>query len=103
MKKLVLLLVIIFSVLSSNAASTDASKYAEKEYGKQIGNPKVHINVKKEHTIEYQQKIGEHLVPAITYGYGDMKAKKMRKTRISYICLLDENCNPIWSFIVPTK
>lgn len=103
MKNLVLLLVFSLCVLSSYAVSTDASRYAEKEYGKQTGNPKVRINVKKEHTVEYQQKIGDKVIPAITYGYGDMKAQKMRKTRITYICLLDEDCNPMWSYIVPSK
>ena len=93
----------LFLILSVSASSTEASKYAEAQYAKQIGNEKVHINVKKEHTIEYRQKIGEQMIPAITYGYGDMKAKKCRKVRVSYICLLDEECKPIWSYIVPSK
>ena len=103
MKNLFLILGLCFSVLSVYASSTEASKYAEEQYAKQIGNEKVSINVKKEHTMEYDQKVGELKIPAITYGYGDMKAKKCRKIRISYICLLDEDCKPIWSYIVPSK
>ena len=103
MKKIFLILGFCFSVLSVSATSTEASKYAEEQYAKQIGNEKVRINVKKEHTVEYQQKVGDQIIPAITYGYGDMKAKNCRKTRISYICLLDSNCKPIWSYIVPSK
>ena len=103
MKNLFLIFGLCLSILSSYASSTEASKYAETQYAKQIGNEKVHINVKKEHTIEYQQKVGEQIIPAITYGYGDMKAKKCRKTRVSYICLLDENCKPVWSYIIPSK
>ena len=102
MKKLVLISFLFFNILSASA-STEASKFAEEQYSSQTGNDKVHITVKKEHTVEYQQKIGEKMVPAVTYGYGDMKAKKCKKTRISYICLLDEDCKPFWSFIVPTK
>ena len=90
-------------VSSVYAGSTDASRYAEQQYAKQVGNPKVHINVKKEHTVEYQQKIGDQLVPAITYGWGDMKAIGEKKKRISYIILLDEECKPFWSFITPIK
>ena len=83
--------------------ATEASKYAEEQYSMQTGNEKVHITVKKEHTVEYQQKIGQQMIPAITYGYGDMKAKKQKKCRITYICLLDEECKPIWSYIFPSK
>ena len=103
MKKLILFLIFFSSILSAQAGSTEASKYAEDQYSRQVGNPRVHINVKKEHTVEYQQKIGEQMVPAITYGYGDMKAIKGKKTRISYIVLLDAECKPICSFIVPSK
>ena len=103
MRKFVLFLIFFSSALSVYAGSTDASKYAEEHYSRQIGNPRVHINVKKEHTVEYQQKIGEQLVPAITYGYGDMKTIKGKKTRVSYIVLLDAECKPICSFIVPSK
>jgi hypothetical protein len=103
MKNLVLVFVLFFSVLSSFASSTDASRFAAKEYSKQTGNAQVYINVKKEHTIENMQKIGEKNVPAITFGYGDMKAKKCRKTRISYICFLDDDYKPFWSYIIPTK
>lgn len=101
MKKIVLLICLYLCV--SVAKATEASEYAEKQYSRQTGNEKVHITVKKEHTVEYQQKIGEQIIPAITYGYGDMKAIKQKKCRITYICLLDENCKPIWSYIFPSK
>lgn len=103
MKKSVLFLVCILCPMVAYAGATDASKFAEKQYANQIGNPKVSINVKKEHTIEYQQKIGGQKVHAITYGYGDMKAKDEKKKRITYITLLDDECKPFWSFIAPSK
>lgn len=102
MRKLVLFL-LLMCVSSVYASTTDGSRYAEQQYAKQIGNPKVHINVKKEHTVEYQQKIGEQIVPAITYGWGDMKAKNEKKKRVTYIILLNEECKPFWSFIAPSK
>ena len=101
MKKFVLLMGLCLCM--NSVFGTEASKFAEEQYSKQTGNEKVHITVKKEHTVEYQQKIGEQMIPAITYGYGDMKAKKQKKCRITYICLLDENCKPIWSYIFPSK
>ena len=103
MKNFVLFLVLLISISSAFASSTEASKFVESKYSKIVGNQNVSINVKKEHTVEYQQKIGDQIVPAITYGYGDMKAKKMKKTRISYIVLLDKDCKPFWSFVVPSK
>ena len=103
MKKLIIFLVFCLSIIKVSAHTTEASKFAEEQYAKQIGNEKVKINVKKEHTVEYQQKVGEQSVPAITYGYGDMRAYKGRKVRISYLVLLDEECKPFCSFIVPSK
>lgn len=94
-----LTLCIIFSVLTSYA--TEASKYAAKQYSEENENKKVKITVKKEHTEEYHQKIGEWQIPAITYGYGDMKVKGKRKARISYICLRDAENNIVWSCIIP--
>lgn len=85
------------------AFPTEASKYAEEQYAKQNCLSKVKINVKKEHTIENLQKLCEQKIPVIVFGYGDLKAKKCKKTSISYICLLDENYKPIWSYIIPSK
>ena len=97
------MLLICFLYVSLNVAvATEASKFVEAQYQKETCT-QAHITVKKEHTVEYQQKIGEQIVPAITYGYGDMKVKGCRKCRISYICLLDKDCTPMWSFIVPSK
>jgi len=66
---------------------------------------KVHINVKKEHTYEIEQKIGEQIIYGITYGWGDMKfrGKCKGKCRVLYIVLLDCDCKPIWSSVTSTK
>ena len=97
MKNYLVILMLFLSVLSVSA--TEASKFVEQKYTEQTGCKSVKITVKKEHTEEYQQPIGSQMVPAITYGYGD----KCKKIRITYICLLDENCLPFWCFIVPGK
>ena len=74
MKRLTLLFVFCITTLSASAYTTEASKFVEEQYAKKFtSQPK--INVKKEHTEEYQQKIGDQMIPAITYGYGDMKVK----------------------------
>ena len=83
--------------------ATEASDFVQKQSSDLNGGKKVHITVKKEHTEEYQQPIGDTMVPAITYGYGDLKLKGERKTRITYICLLNEKCEPFWCFIFPSK
>jgi len=103
MKNFILMLISCFFILPVSAKTTSASKYAESQYADKQGFSKVRINVKKEHTDEYQQKIGEQIIPAITYGYGDMKIKGCKKTRITYIVLLNCNCEPIWSYIMPSK
>ncbi len=129
MKNFILFFFLIYSCMSAIAYTTEASKFAEEQYGL-FNNNKVHINSKKEHTVEYQQFIGDIFVPAITYGYGDMKISKKqkkqlnkekykgskyswthclcnsaknKKCRITYTVLLDCNCKPIWSGIYPSK
>ena len=81
---------------------TEESKFVEKQY-KSRCSKNVHIVVKKEHTQEYQQPIGSIMIPAITYGYGDMKINGCKKFRISYIVLLDCNCKAIWSYVTKSK
>ena len=100
MKKLFLTLCLSLVTLSASAYSTEASVFLEKQYKDRDGN-KSCIVVKKEHTEEYMQKIGDKTIHAITYGHGYMKLKGERKCRISYICLLDNNCQPIWGYVIP--
>ena len=82
------------------AHTTDASKYLKDKY-EELYNKQVKIVVTKEHTEEYQQKIGEVFIPAITYGYGTMKVKGQKKSRVAYICLLDNDLKPIWGHVIP--
>ena len=100
MKKILIVLILLLTTtFSVSARSTEASKFAENQYSKQYCVKPI-INVLKEHTEKYNQKIGEMFIPAITYGYGSMKVKGERKCRISYMCLLNEECKPVWSYII---
>lgn len=99
MRKLFLFLMLFF--ISSTAYGTEYSEYAAKQYSEKCNIQKVKITVKKEHVEEYAQEIGQTFVPYIVYGYGDLKGKKCRKQRISYVCLLDEKLNPMWSYVIP--
>ncbi len=92
-----------FSVIPVFSFSTEASKYAEKQYNYKIKHQKVHINVKKEHISDYPLIIDGQNITAMRYGYGDMTGNNCKKTRISYIVLLDTNCKPLCSFIMPSK
>ncbi|MBR1776743.1 hypothetical protein IJ750_06710 [bacterium] len=101
MKRVLLALVFCLTVLSSTAS--EYSDFAAKQYGERCNKENVKITVKKEHVEQYAQEVGSNFIPYIAYGYGDLKAQKCRKQRISYICLLDCDLNPIWSYIVESK
>ena len=103
MKNFILILICCFLALPGYAKTTSASKFAESQYADKQGFSKVRINVKKEHTDEFQQKIGEQDIHTITYGYGDIKIKGCKKCRVSYIVLFACNNKPIWSYIMPSK
>ena len=98
MRNILFFIFFISSVL--NACGTEASKFLENQYCKIYELKKVHITVKKEHTQEYNQIIDGQMIPAITYGYGDLKAKGCKKRRISYICLWDKCAKIIWGNII---
>lgn len=93
--KVLFFLIFCFFVLPVSAYSSKASKFAENEYAQNNKCEKVHINMKKEYSAEYQQKKGETIV----YGWGDIRGKYIRKSRITYIVLTDKSGNPIWSKI----
>ena len=109
MKYSVTFLMLCLNLMPCFCYTTETSKFAEKQYAEQNYLSKVHINVKNEHTIKNFQKIEEKEVPFITFGYGDLKGVnkekkiKLKKQNISYVCLLDENRKPFWSYIIPFK
>lgn len=98
MKKLILFLSVLF--LSSPVFATEVTDYLVEKYSKESGS-KVNIQSLKEHTDPYSQKIGDYCVSSIVYGYGSMKMPKCRKTRITYVCILDNENQPIWGYVIP--
>jgi len=95
MKKLILLLTIIFSSLGAN--STECSKYLADIYCTSDRK----IVSQKEFIDNYEQKIGDYKISAVVYGYGYMKKHKCKKTRITYVTLLDPNGKPVWGYVIP--
>ena len=102
MKRLVLL-VIFFLILINPVLATNCSKYAEKNFAEENNKERVRITVKKEVITPYAQEFGDSFIPYIAYGYGDIRAKKMKKSRITYICLLDNDMQPMWSHLYFSK
>ena len=98
MKKLLSLIIILCCSLSVSAS--EVTKFLENICEKDC-NKNVTIVSKAEHTDIYNQKIGDIVFPYITYGYGYMKESHCKKKTISYICLSDKNCNPVWGYIIP--
>ena len=97
MKKLILFLSVLF--LSSPVFATEVTDYLVEKYSKESGS-KVNIQSLKEHTDSYSQKIGDYCVSSIVYGYGSMKMPKCRRTRITYVCILDNENQPIWGYVI---
>ena len=95
MKIIFIIICICLNFIPVFAYSSTASKFAEHEYAKMQNCKKVHINMKKEYSAEYQQKNCTKIV----YGYGDIKIKGCKKRRITYVVLFDESCKPCWSKI----
>ena len=98
MKKLVLLLIILFSTISVYA--TESTEYLENLYQPKYER-KLKITSKGEVIDKYDQFFNGVYIPEISYGYGYLKVKKCRKQKISYICLLDCNRKPLWGHVIP--
>ena len=91
----------ILFVSANLSFSTEASAFISNMCSDTCQTKKVKITVKKEHTEEYNQIVGNEFIPKITYGYGDMKISGHKKQRISYICLLNCKLKPIWGYVIP--
>ena len=98
MKKIILFLSVL--LLSTPVFASQATEYLTEKYSKEC-NSKVRIQTLKEHRDDYSQKIGDYEISSIVYGYGSMKMPKCRRTRITYVCVFDKDCNPIWGYIIP--
>ena len=99
MKKVVLLLVFCLSIFSVNAKETDCTKYLE-ELTAQDCNCKVDVNSTKEFSQVLNQEFSNSQIYEIRYGFGDIKCKKQRKKKISYVAIYDKDCKPVWGQII---
>ena len=98
MKKLILFLSVL--LLTNSAFATEATDYLVEKYSKECGS-RVKIQSLKEHTDFYSQKIGDYYITSIVYGYGSMKMPNCRRMRITYVCILDKENQPIWGYVIP--
>ena len=98
MKKI--FLCILSLLLCSSVLASEYTDYFSEMYSKEY---KKHVKVvsKDEHIEKYEQKVGDVFVSSIVYGVGYMKIKGHKKTRITYICLLKNNCEIFWGHIIP--
>ena len=95
-----LFLILLFSLFLLPANARECSKYLTEKYTNECECP-VKIVSKAEFIDKYEQKIGDVYVSSIVYGNGYMKKRRCKKIRVTYITLYDENCKPIWGYVIP--
>ena len=100
MKRMFCILALIIVTAGNALASTPCSKFLEDKYSKEYPNF-VKLVSKKEHVDICEQEIGSQYIYAIGYGVGYMKVRGQRRMNISYICILDENNQPLWGQVMP--
>lgn len=98
MKRIFLLILIIAN--ASCALASECTNYL-KEVQSQSCNKKVKVVSKVEFNEEYQQMLGDEQITSITCGSGYIKIKGRKKKNISYVCLLNKDCKPVWGYIIP--
>ena len=93
-------LILIIFFLAVPVQATECTKYLVDLYSKEYGCP-VKITSRKEFVDKYEQKIADYEVFSIVYGYGFMKRPKCKRMRITYITLMNNDCKPIWGYVIP--
>ena len=100
MKKLLILSIFTYFIFSSSVFATTSTDYLQEIYSKTC-NKEVTIKSKKEFIDKYEQRLGDKFISSIVYGEADFKIKGARKKRVSYVCMLENDCTPIWGYILP--
>ena len=100
MKKIFSLSIFAYLILQSSVFATTSTDYLQEIYSKTC-NKEVTIKSKKEFIDKYEQKLGDKFISSIAYGEADFKLKGARKKRVSYVCMLENDCTPIWGYILP--
>lgn len=99
MKRVVLILLSVITIVPSVFA-TEVTDFLTKIYTEECNVP-VKIVSKKEFCNPYEQEIGGTYISAIVYGQANFKVKKHRKTKVSYISVLDKEQKPFWGYVIP--
>ena len=97
-RKLFICLLVLLS--STCAFATEATDFLVDLYAKEY-NMNVKIRSKKEFCNSCSQQIGDNYISEIIYGQADFKVKKVRKQKVSYICIIDNAGKPFWGFVIP--
>ena len=97
-RKLFICLLILLS--STCAFATEATDFLVDLYAKEY-NMNVKIRSMKEFCNPCSQQIGDNYISEIIYGQADFKVKKVRKQKVSYICIIDNAGKPFWGFVIP--
>ena len=99
MKRVVLIFLSIMALMPAVLA-TETTDFLTKIYTEECNAP-VKIVSKKEFCNPYEQEIGRTYISAIVYGQATFKVKKHRKTKVSYISVLDKEQKPFWGYVIP--
>lgn len=98
MKKVVLLFALLFVI--NIVCATESTKYFEKQMSEKYNCP-VNIKLIKEYSEPYFQKICERQITDIVYGEAYLKITRCKKTKISYVCLKDDNSKIVHCDMIP--
>lgn len=98
--KRVIILALFVLLNSLPIFATDASDFLAEMYTKEY-NCNVKIKSKKEYCDKYEQEIGGQYISSIVYGQANMKIKGHKKQKVTYICLLKNDCEIFWGYVIP--
>ncbi len=98
MRRAFIFVFIFFNILSARAS--DCTDFLSQIYSENY-HKNVKIISKREFCDKCEQKLGNEVVSSIVYGLADMKIKGQRKQKVTYICLIGNDCQPIWGYVIP--
>lgn len=97
-RRIILTLFVLLNTVSVFAS--EASDFLTDLYTKEY-KCDVKIKSKREFCDKYEQKIGGQYISSIVYGQADMKIKGHKKQKVSYICLMENDCKIVWGYVIP--
>ena len=94
------LLICLLLLNSLTVYATESTDFLVDLYSKEYSQ-NVKIKPYKEFKNPCEQKIGDNYISEIVYGQAKFKMKKVRTQKVSYICVMDENKQPFWGYVIP--